>query len=182
VAEKEEKYWLERLKEGDEAALKKIFDAYYPDLVARIFRIIPDPDACQDIAQDVIVELWNRRDSLEIHSSLGGYLNKAAVNRALNYIKSRNRNVIDASAELPDSADVSDINMVSAEHNEELESRLHDAIGKLPERCRAVFALSRFEGLSHKEIAERLGISVKTIENQITKAMKLLRESLRDTT
>ncbi|MFM8488490.1 MAG: sigma-70 family RNA polymerase sigma factor, partial [Bacteroidota bacterium] len=66
--------------------------------------------------------------------------------------------------------------------NEELESRLHDAIGKLPERCRAVFALSRFEDLSHKEIAERLGISVKTIENQITKAMKLLRESLRDTT
>ncbi|MFM8484782.1 MAG: RNA polymerase sigma factor, partial [Bacteroidota bacterium] len=118
MAEKEEKYWLERLKEGDEAALKKIFDAYYPDLVARIFRIIPDPDACQDIAQDVIVELWNRRDSLEIHSSLGGYLNKAAVNRALNYIKSRNRNVIDASAELPDSADVSDINMVSAEHTE----------------------------------------------------------------
>ncbi|MFM7153350.1 MAG: RNA polymerase sigma-70 factor [Bacteroidota bacterium] len=182
MAEKEEKYWLERLKEGDEAALKKIFDAYYPDLVARIFRIIPDPDACQDIAQDVIVELWNRRDSLEIHSSLGGYLNKAAVNRALNFIKSRNRNVIDASAELPDSADVSDINMVSAEHTEELESRLHDAIGKLPERCRAVFALSRFEDLSHKEIAERLGISVKTIENQITKAMKLLRESLRDTT
>jgi FixJ family two-component response regulator len=69
--------------------------------------------------------------------------------------------VIDASAELPDSADVSDINMMSAEHNEELESRLHDAIGKLPERCRAVFALSRFEDLSHKEIAERLGISVR---------------------
>lgn len=182
MAEKEEKYWLERLKEGDEAALRKIFDAFYPDLVARIFRIIPDPDTCQDIAQDVVVELWNRRDTIEIHSSLGAYLNRAAVNRALNYIKSRNRNVVDGSAEISETADVSDINAVAAEQTEELESRLHEAINRLPERCRAVFALSRFEELSHKEIADRLGISVKTIENQITKAMKLLRESLRDTT
>ncbi len=182
MAENEEKYWLERLKEGDEAALRKIFDAFYPDLVSRVLRIIPDPDTCQDIAQDVIVALWNRRDSLDIHSSLGAYLNRAALNRALNYLKSRNRNVVDASAELPDAADVVDIDAVSAEQKEELESRLNEAIERLPERCRAVFALSRFEDLSHSEISERLGISVKTIENQITKAMKLLRASLRDTT
>jgi len=105
VAEQEEKYWLERLKEGDEAALGKIFDVYYSDLVSRIFRVIPDSDTCQDIAQEVFVELWNKRASIEIHSSLGAYLNRAAVNRALNYLKSRNRGVIDGSAELVESAD-----------------------------------------------------------------------------
>lgn len=180
MAVQEEKYWLERLKEGDEAALRKIFDAFYSDLAARIFRIIPDSDTCQDIAQDVFVELWNKRDSIEIHSSLGGYLNRAAVNKALNYLKSRNRGVIDGSAELAEAADESDSVSAAAMDAEEMESRLHRAIENLPERCRAVFALSRFEDLSHREIAEKLGISVKTIENQITKAMKLLREAMRD--
>lgn len=182
MAEQEEKYWLERLKEGDEAALRKIFDAYYSDLSTRIFRIIPDPDTCQDIAQDVFVELWNKRSSIEIHSSLGAYLNRAVINRALNYLKARNRGIIDDSAELPEAADISVNISVAPDQNEDMESRLHRAIEKLPERCRAIFILSRFEDLSHREIAERLEISVKTIENQITKAMKLLRESLRDTT
>ncbi len=182
MAEQEEKYWLERLKEGDEAALGKIFDVYYSDLVSRIFRIIPDSDTCQDIAQDVFVELWNKRSSIEIHSSLGAYLNRAAVNRALNYLKSRNRGIIDGSAELVETADIGEVFLTDVRQTEEMELRLHRAIEKLPERCRAVFALSRFEDLSHKEIADRLGISVKTIENQITKAMKLLRESLRDST
>lgn len=178
VAEPIEKIWLDDLRRGDEQALRKIFDQHYAKLLGDIYRIVPDENTCQDLAQEVFVELWRKRETIDVHTSLRAYLRRAAVNRALNFIKTQRRTLLDGNSEIPDLADDSLRDTAVREEREDLEKALYEAIDKLPERCRMVFSLSRFENLSHREIAEQLGISVKTIENQITKAMKMLREAL----
>jgi RNA polymerase sigma-70 factor (ECF subfamily) len=173
-----EQQWLAALQTGDEAALRRIFDRHYPILLSDIYRIVPDESTCQDIAQEVFVELWRKHSELDIHTSLRAYLRRAAVNRALNYLKTSRRFVLDEPENSPHAADTSTRDITRKLEQESLEDALHAAIETLPEKCRVVFSLSRFEQVSHREIAERLGISVKTIENQITKAMKMLREAL----
>lgn len=173
-----EQQTLAALKAGDEGALRRIFDRHYPLLLGDIYRIIPDEDTCQDIAQEIFVELWRKRSELDIHTSLRAYLRRAAVNKALNYLKTSRRFLSDESETLNRTADTSVHDIAQKKKQESLEAALHEAIETLPEKCRIVFSLSRFEQLSHREIADRLGISVKTIENQITKAMKMLREAL----
>ena len=173
-----EQQWLAALREGDEKALRAVFDRHYPLLLNDIYRLIPDVDTCKDLAQEVLVELWRKRSELDIHTSLRAYLRRAAVNRALNYLKSNRRLILDDPDKWEEAADSSAVEIHQKNRQENLEAALHEAIGKLPEKCRVVFSLSRFEHLSHREIAEQLGISVKTIENQITKAMRLLREAL----
>ncbi len=173
-----EQQWLTALRAGDENALRQIFDRHYPLLLGDIYRIVPDNDTCQDIAQEVFVELWRKRSELDIHTSLRAYLRRAAVNKALNFIKTNRRFVYDEPETLANTADFSARDISRKEEQETLETALHAAIETLPEKCRVVFSLSRFEQKSHREIADQLGISVKTIENQITKAMKILREAL----
>ncbi len=175
-----EQAWLEKLRNGEERALRALFDRYYGAIVRDIYRLIPDSDTCKDLVQEVFVELWRKKESLEIQVSIYAYLRRAAVNKALNHIKSNKRYVFEEPDKQNQIKDSSAQDIAQKEHQGNLEDALHKAIETLPEKCRAVFALSRFEHLSHKEIAEKLGISVKTIENQITKAMKMLREALSD--
>lgn len=169
--------WLSALKAGDEAALRKIFDRHYPLLVADANRLLKDPDASRDLAQETFVELWKKRETLLIHTSLRAYLKRAVINKTLNYIKSRQKFSFEATDE-QDKGEDSFEKMQTQEQQDSLEKALMQAVDQLPEKCRLVFTLSRFEDLSHKEIAEQLEISVKTIENQITKAMKYLRQAL----
>lgn len=177
-AELSESQLLENLRQGDESALRTIFDHHYPLLLSDLYRYIPDEDTCKDLAQDVFVELWSRREHLTIHTSLRAYLRRAAINRALNFIKVNRRTLLDSSDDRRDLADTSLSDIGQKNEQENLEKALQQAIQQLPERCRIVFSLSRFEHLSHREISEKLGISVKTIENQITKAMRILRETM----
>jgi RNA polymerase sigma-70 factor (ECF subfamily) len=175
-----EREWLRDLSQGDERALRRIFDRYYPSLVREVYRLVGDADAGKDLAQEVFVELWRRRETLEVQVSLGAYLRRAAVNRAINYLKSRRRLVLEDPDRMPDRPDPAPGELEGRHETASREDALHRAVQSLPERCREVFTLSRFAELSHREIADQLGISVKTIENQITKAMKLLRAALVD--
>lgn len=168
--------WLAELQAGDETALRWIFDRFYPLLLSAVYHYVPDEDTCKDLVQEVFVELWKKRTTLQIHTSLGAYLRRAAINRALNYLKANRRTVLEDTAAWTDAADQSKQDIYQKEEQENLEEALHQAIAQLPEKCRVVFSLSRFEQLSHREIADQLGISVKTIENQITRAMRQLRE------
>jgi len=170
--------WLAGIRRGDESALRSIFDRHYPLLLGDIYQYIPDESSCKDLAQEVFVELWRKRESLTIHTSLRAYLRRAAINRALNYIKANRRTLLEGSDNLTELADSTQQDISRKKEQDSLEAALQQAIQQLPEKCRLVFSLSRFEQLTHKEIAEKLGISVKTIENQITKAMRLLRETM----
>lgn len=176
--ETSEQQLLSALRFGNEAAFRQIFDRHYALLLNDIHRLIPDEDTCQDLAQELFVELWNKRENLDVHSSLRAYLRRAAVNKALNHIKSSRRFQFEDTDDLGHLSDTTLIETQKREKLESLEEMLHEAIDTLPEKCRVVFNLSRFEQLSHREIAEKLGISVKTIENQITKAMKMLRDAM----
>lgn len=169
----EQDAWL-RLRQGDESGLRWLFDRYYKVLVADAYRMLRDADACQDLVQDAFAELWIRREARDIHHHIGGYLRKIVVNKALNHIRSTSRfqfgdeaSWANLEAEAP--ADIQE------DRHMALEQVLHAAIERLPEKCRLVFVLSRFEDKSNREIAEALGISIKTVENQMTKALRVLR-------
>ncbi len=168
---------LDLIKKGDKKAFESVFKAYYQDLVNYSHQFIQLQAISEEIVQDVFVSYWERRDTVEIKSSLKSYLYRAVKNRTINYIR----------LQLPKDQKTSDIDevpiMVAEESGSEDLSLLHklisSEINKLPAKCRTIFLLSRTEGLSHKEIAEELDLSVKTIENQIGIALKRLREVLR---
>lgn len=153
-----------------------IFDQYYPYLVSTARHYVTDNERAKDIVQDVFFELWKKRETIIIQTALKPYLRKAIVNRTLNHIKSNKRyqwgeENIDMQRE-----DTS----ISAEKQleiDDLQSLINIAIESLPERCQLIFKLSRLEKLSHKEIAAKLEISPKTIENQMTKALKTIRKA-----
>lgn len=173
-----EQEWLLALRNHDATALRRIFDRYYRRLLNDVFPIIPDQDTAKDVVQEVFVELWKKRDHIDVKSSLGAYLRRAAVNRAINHVKANRRTVLDLPDELEQNAVLPEEPTETTVGGLTLEEALQMAVKGLPEKCRLVFTLSRFEQMPHRDIAEKLGISVKTIENQITKALRTLRETL----
>ena len=130
----------------------------------------------EEIVQNVFFKLWEKKDRLTINESIKAYLYRSVYNESLNYLK--HRKVADwfmASA-LPQSyTDVDAFNQLAAK---ELEAHLAKALNELPEKCRTVFQMCRYEQLKYSEIAGELQISVKTVENQMGKALRLLREKL----
>lgn len=167
---------LAQLKQGHKGALQAIFEACYPEVCRAIFRLVPDCSTMQDLAQEVFIKFWEKREQIVINSSLTAYLRRMAVNEALMYLRrQRFFESEDSLAALP--ADNHHLAETPALHHD-LQNKLQQAIQALPPRCRLVFQLSRFEEMSYQEIADHTGISVKTVENQMGKALKILREHL----
>ena len=169
---------VERIKAGDRSAFRALFHAQYPGVCQTIHRYIADPGLTEDLAQEVFVRFWNKRDKIDVSSNPGAYLRRMGVNEALAHLRKKTRFQAD---ELP----IHLPGYLAADADEqlganELQSRINAAVATLPERCRLVFELSRYEELSNREIAEQLDISVKTVENQMTKALKTLRTELSD--
>lgn len=170
-----DKELLELLEKDSEQALTLIFRNYYGYLCKVIYKLIPDSNLAEDLSQEVFFELWRKRGQLQVNISLKAYLRRAAVNRALNFIRDRKIRLTD---ENPYPADSGQVHAGQKMEVDELQQHIDAAIDGLPERCRIVFVLSRFEDMSYNEIAGALDISVKTVENQISKALKQLRETL----
>jgi RNA polymerase sigma-70 factor, ECF subfamily len=169
---------LSRLSAGDQSAHRILFNAHYKNLLSTAYRLVPDTALCKDLVQEVFIDLWTKRAEIKIHTGAAQYLRRAVINKTLNYIKQNRRYILN---EPEDWNHVSDDSAQEIDHKltqEDRESALHQAIELLPEKCKLVFMLSRFEKMSHKEIADHLNISTKTIENQITKAMKVLKTAL----
>ena len=171
-----ERELLERLRRGDEGAFDAIFRAHYPGLVTFLDRLLRGRGEAEEVAQEVMLELWRRRDGLDIRESLRAYLYRAARNRALNVL--RHERVVEAAAPY---ARMPESEQARAEPDlleQELDAAVAAAVAQLPERCREIFQLSRVDGLRYVEIADTLGISVKTVEAQMGRALRLLRERL----
>ncbi len=164
------------LKSGSEAAIDIMFKKYYTYLCRAVMRIVPDPNLSEDIVQDVFYDIWRKRETINIKSTLQGYLKRAAVNKTLNYIRAKKMKFSDIE-KMPETTEKS-INALEGIQNQELEKTIHLAIENLPEKCRIVFCLSRMEEMSHQEISDELGISKKTIENHISKALRILRKAV----
>jgi RNA polymerase sigma-70 factor (family 1) len=169
---------VKRLRAGEVAAFTEIFDAFAERLLVYAVNILDNRVECEDLVQDVLLWLWQNREKLDPKISLEPFLFKAVRNDVFDLIrkgkvKERVFDQIEKRIWLESPAE----NQVYAR---ELQAKLKEAIHDLPERVREVYQLSREEHLSHKEIAERLSISPKTVENQLATAMKKIRASLGD--
>ena len=131
----------------------------------------------EDLAQEVFIKIWNRRDQLgEVYFK--AYLHRAAVNMALDHIDKNKRRGGNPREMSPAVEDLQTTGPTV--HVKETKQRIREAVDQLPEKCREIFILSRFEEMSYKEIAQHLQLSVKTVENQMITALKKLRVSLRE--
>jgi len=164
------------VKEDDNVAFRKLFDRFYQQLLGTSINMLKDKDLAKDVVQEVFLQIWKRRSTLNINSSVGGYLKRSVINRSLNKIRAK-KSFIDTDhlaekvSEEPSAVDYLE--------EEDLQKAMKTALDTLPDRCRTIFVMKRLEGMSQKEIAGELGISPKTVENQITKALKVLKESVK---
>lgn len=171
-----EKALLERFRSGDEKALDTLFGQWHNYLFKIAYSMLADADGAKDAVQEVFIRIWQKRAEIEVKTTLKGYLQRAIVNQCLSVLQQRKAfsNPDEYRFLLPDNTP----SVAEKLHADSLGRLVHAAIDRLPEQCRLIFRLSRFEDLSYREIAEQLELSPKTIENQIGKALRILREEL----
>lgn len=162
---------------GNLKTFEMIFNQYYQPLVQYGNTFMKDLNEAEDVVQQVFVSVWEKRESTEIHTSLRALLYKAVHNACLNRIKQLKVRRDYAQSEGASQAEVLASDPVQ---EKELQQRIEEAVSLLPEQCAKIFRMSRFEQLKYQEIADQLGLSVKTIENQMGKALKLMRENLKE--
>jgi len=166
------------IRGGDEAAFDAVFRQWYEPLCHYAARLTDgDMDEAEDLVQQVFVKIWEQRARLDIAWSLKAYLYKTVHNAALNRLRAARTR----SKYLEFNAAQLENEQVPPDHAaSELNERLQKALGLLPPQCRHVFELSRFEELKYREIADQLGISIKTVETQMGKALRIMRLQLAD--
>lgn len=158
---------------------EKIFRSLYEELCSYAHYFLRDVAASEEVVQDLFVNLWNRRESVDLQPSIKSYLYRSVRNRCYNVIKHQ---------EVKDRYRTEQMSSLSAREGipndggelNELQERINKAIAELPPERQKIFVMSRFEDLKYKEIAEELKISIKTVENQMGKALKHLRLQLAD--
>ena len=165
-----------RLGSGDPSALQELFQVHYSGVCRSLYRLVQDYHLAQDLAQNVFIRVWEKRMDIQVHTSWGAYLNQMAIREGLAHLRKVHR--IDVREEVPEQADTRTPEE-SLLHGD-LNTHYQSALQTLPPQCRTVFQLSRQEGLTYPEIAKEMGISAKTVENQMGKALRILREQLHD--
>ena len=182
----DEKYLFEKIREGDEAAFKIIYNRYVPRLYYFVYEYVPFNDLVENIIQETLLVLWTKKSTLADNTNLGAYLFTVAKNNCLYKLRdqrykqklfeSTEVNELELKANL-DALGALDTSLITFT---EIEQIIEITLRQLPPQCRTVFMLSRFEEKKNKEIAAELGISVKAVEGHISKALKLFRTSLKD--
>jgi RNA polymerase sigma-70 factor (ECF subfamily) len=172
----EEKTLFNNIKQGDEIAFEQLFKTYYSHLCLFATKILADNNSAEEIVQDFFVKLWEKRKEIFIDSSLKNYLFRSVKNLCLNHIK-HNHIKIQHAKRVISEAETNQYNDNFIEIN--LIQEIEESIESLPEKRREIFRLSREEGLKYREIAEKLNISIKTVEAQMGLAIKSLREKLK---
>lgn len=160
-----------------ESAFEEAFKSNFKALHAYAYTMLQDEDMAEEIVQTVFLKLWENRDRITIHTSLRAYLYKSVYHESLNHLK---REKVQRKYMEEAMIDYKQRQTDEVTADGELRRQLQLALRQLPEKCRTVFQLSRFEQLRYQEIADRLGISPKTVEAHMGKALKLLRLRLAD--
>ena len=162
----------------DQSRFEELFKSHFQPLCRFANQYIQDEDSAQDICQKVFIQLWHKRQDIDPKQSIVSYLFTAVKNRCLNHIRDHKKY----------RSKVLDLDLAEEEWTfqedrfveEELKTKIAEALAALPEKCRKVFEMSRYQALTYKEIAEELEISQKTVEAHMSKAIKSLRMHLKD--
>ena len=171
--------FIKKLSGLDIHSFETLFREYYQVLCAYAFRFLNDPDSAEEIVQDLFYTLWEKKDELQINTSVKSYLYSAVHNRCIKHIEHRKVETRYQQYYLKNESEIG--TEPEGDHQAlELQEIINDTLKALPERCSKIFRLNRFEGLKYHEIAARMAISVKTVEANMGKALKALRKSLKD--
>ncbi len=167
---------LSLLKDNKTEALNLMYDLYYYPVIKIAFKITHDHDAAKDIAQELFLNIWLKRHQLSIQKPVKFYLIRSVINRCMNYLRDHcktNRSPIGITARVNDNWGEESL------RHEDLKRLVEASLDMLPPRCKLIFGLSRWQGMNNAEISLYLGISIKAVEKQITKALKHLRSNLK---
>ena len=166
----------QRIRAGDESAFDTVFRTHYAHLVRMAESVVREHALAEEVAQEVMLELWRRRETLHVEQTFRAYLLRSTRNRALNHVRHQRivaREAAIAAIDAPSAPSAEDEVLGT-----ELEQAVRAAIDGLPKKCREVFLLSRDHGLKYAEIAVALEISVKTVEKRMGQALAELRQRL----
>ena len=165
-------------KTDSKCAIEDAFKTHFKGLQQYAYAIVKDEMMAEEMVQNVFYKLWKNRDTISITDTMAAYLYRSVYNESLNYLKHQK---VKMTYRAHAARTMENINNAAEKLKlKQLEEKLDQALKELPEQCRTIFQMSRFEELKYLEIANKLGISVKTVENQMGKALKLLRLKLVD--
>lgn len=170
-------YIADFMRANPEGCLTELYSEYYEYLVNSVYKMVREQNMAEDLVQEVFFEIWKKRERLEFKTSVSGYLRRAVINRALNHIRNRKKMVV-VSEDSARQVKCNEIISIQKLEIDDLQQLINNSIDELPEKCRIVFGMSRFDEMKYAEIAESLGISIKTVENHISKALKLLKNKV----
>ena len=172
------------LKEGNQQVFESISEKFYGQLFVYAREYVLNVDVAHEMVQDTFLKLWEKRANLDDNTQLQSFLYRVTRNTCLNYLKhlavQEKFRQFAKSRQIETHLNYSALNHSSAELliSAELEEKINETIESLPPKCKQIFLMSRYEDKKYREIAEELGISIKTVENQIQKALKVLRKNL----
>lgn len=168
------------ITEGNEQAFDKLFTDWFGKLYAYAFSVLRDEAIAEEAVQSVFCRIWEKRGQLEVRTSLQAYLYGSVYHECMGWLRHEKHIKVHRSHVLRGGEQPTAENAAGKVELGELEIRLKQALDELPDQCRAIFQLSRFGGLKYREIAGQLDLSVKTVEAQVSKALKHLRTKLAD--
>lgn len=168
-----------KIQQGNIKEFENLFRKLYPDLCHYAYRFLKDMDSAEEIVQDLFYNYWKNKERIEIKTSLKSYLYQATKNKCLKVIE--HNNVKDKYAKEMLSQQPYEAEETSQTiENEELSEIIEKTLNQLPDRCREIFIMSRFDGLKYNEIAEKLSVSIKTVEANMGKALRHFRVNLKN--
>lgn len=176
MPDQDDQVLFEKVKKDDLKAFETLFRTYYAQLIRYGMSMVRDESVAEEISQEIFMYLWEKRKEIQLKSALKSYLFTSVRYKSINYIKLELPK-LQATTDLEGISGISEPPMTTSE-TDLLKARVQHAIDQLPDKCRNIFVLSRYGGLTYKEIADELDLSVKTVENQMTIALKKLREML----
>ena len=163
----------------DENRFEAMFKAEFRGLCIFAISYLKDSEAAKDIVHSAFVALWEKRETIDVTKSYKSYLTTTIKNKCLNYLRD-NKKFYSGLDNIEHYSDDYVVEQTNSLERDELDARIHSAINELPVRCKEIFELNRFEQLKYHEVAEKLGISIKTVESQMSKALQHLRNKLVD--
>ncbi|WP_318344311.1 RNA polymerase sigma factor [Flagellimonas baculiformis] len=175
----DEKIKVEAIQKGDRKAFKTVIESYYNEIYWYAKSLSRNEALAKDLVQEAFFKLWKKRDNIKKGTILKGWLYKSVRNNFLDHIKKYKKETYFFETTYAETLD----HVIEREYQEDLKHKVElveKEIEQLPKKCNQVFKLSKKEGLTNTEIAEHLGISIKTVEGHLTKALKILREKLKE--